>query len=97
MEDINEKRSGKKNQTVADLKRELKKGVVTFWYTKKDGSKRKAKGTLKDSMIPKEDKDDDRRDNLSKDCLYYYDLDKDDWRCMLKVNFIKYKENKSDK
>jgi len=92
MEDINEKKTERRKQTVADLKRELKKGIVTFWYTKKDGTKRRARGTLKDSLIPKEDAEDDRKDNTTKGVLNYYDLDKDDWRCMIKDNFIRYKE-----
>ena len=41
--------------------------------------------------------DDERKKNLSKDCFYYYDLKRDDFRCFLKDNFIEIKERKDKK
>lgn len=43
---------GYKSTSVEVLNEELKKGVVTFEYTKKDGSVRTAKGTLNDELLP---------------------------------------------
>ena len=87
----------KKFKDLSRLKKLLKAGVVEFSYKKKDGSVRKAKGTLKDELLPETDKDDERKKNLSKDCFYYYDLKRDDFRCFLKDNFIEIKERKDKK
>jgi hypothetical protein len=87
----------KRAKDLSRLKKLLKAGVVEFSYKKKDGSVRKAKGTLKDELLPETDKDDERKKNLSKDCFYYYDLKCDDFRCFLKDNFIEIKERKDKK
>ena len=87
----------KRAKDLSRLKKLLKTGVVEFIYKKKDGSVRKAKGTLKDELLPETDKDDERKKNLSKDCFYYYDLKRDDFRCFLKDNFIEIKERKDKK
>ena len=84
----------KRAKDLSRLKKLLKAGVVEFSYKKKDGSVRKAKGTLKDELLPETDKDDERKKNLSKDCFYYYDLKRDDFRCFLKDNFIEIKEKR---
>lgn len=97
---LDEKKSEKKqirdkrSKDLARLKRLLKNGVVEFSYKKKDGSLRKAKGTLKDELLPETDKDDERKRNLSKDCFYYFDLKKDDYRCFLRDNFVEIKDTK---
>lgn len=97
---LDEKKSEKKqirekrSKDLARLKRLLKNGVVEFSYKKKDGSLRKAKGTLKDELLPETDKDDKRKRNLSKDCFYYFDLKKDDYRCFLRDNFVEIKDTK---
>jgi hypothetical protein len=87
----------KRAKDLSRLKKLLKAGVVEFSYKKKDGSVRKAKGTLKDELLPETDKDDERKKNISKDCFYYYDLKRDDFRCFLKDNFIEIKERKDKK
>ena len=87
----------KRAKDLSRLKKLLKAGVVEFSYKKKDGSVRKAKGTLKDELLPETDNDDERKKNLSKDCFYYYDLKRDDFRCFLKDNFIEIKEKKDKK
>ena len=87
----------KRAKDLSRLKKLLKAGVVEFSYKKKDGSVRKAKGTLKDELLPETDKEDERKKNLSKDCFYYYDLKRDDFRCFLKDNFIEIKERKDKK
>lgn len=100
---LDEKKSEKKqirdkrSKDLSRLKRLLKNGVVEFSYKKKDGSLRKAKGTLKDELLPETDKDDERKRNLSKDCFYYFDLKKDDYRCFLRDNFVEIKDTKDKK
>lgn len=84
----------KREKDLSRLKKLLKAGVVEFSYKKKDGSVRKAKGTLKDELLPETDKDDERKKNLSKECFYYYDLKRDDFRCFLKDNFIEINEKR---
>lgn len=88
LEQISEARKTKKTE-LQRLRRLLKKGVVEFVYKKVDGTERKARGTLKTSLIPEIDRGDDRIKNTNKDVLNYWDLKKDDWRCMRKDNFIK--------
>ena len=85
---VYESRKTKKSE-LQRLRRLLKKGVVEFMYKKVDGTERKARGTLKTSLIPEIDRGDDRIKNTNKDVLNYWDLKKDDWRCMRKDNFIK--------
>ena len=87
----------KKSKDLAKLKRLLKNGVVEFSYKKKDGSVRKAKGTLKDELLPETDRDDERKKNLSKECFYYFDLKRDDFRCFIRDNFLEIKEKKDRK
>ena len=87
----------KRSKDLAKLKRLLKNGVVEFSYKKKDGSVRKAKGTLKDELLPETDKDDERKKNLSKECFYYFDLKRDDFRCFIRDNFLEIKEKKDKK
>ena len=87
----------KRSKDLAKLKRLLKNGVVEFSYKKKDGSVRKAKGTLKDELLPETDRDDERKKNLSKECFYYYDLKRDDFRCFIRDNFLEIKEKKDKK
>jgi len=43
---------GYKSTSVEVLNEELRKGVVTFEYTKKDGTARTAKGTLNEELLP---------------------------------------------
>ena len=41
-----------KSENIEDLARMLKEGVVTFEYTKMDGTARVAKGTMRDELLP---------------------------------------------
>ena len=106
MEDINEAKKSKKKEesaekvSLTELRKLLKQGVVRFKYEKKDGSIRKANGTLKKSLIPESDKDKGGKNDFPEDCFGYYDIDRDDWRMFLKDNFIgilnKNKNQKND-
>lgn len=94
MEDINEAKKSKRNEepvdkvSLTELRKLLKQGVVRFKYEKKDGSIRKANGTLKKSLIPESDKDKGGESDFPKECFGYYDIDRDDWRMFLRDNFI---------
>lgn len=100
MGDINEAKKSKKKEepvekiSLSELRDRLKKGVVRFKYEKKDGSVRKANGTLKKSLIPELDKDKGGKDDFPDNCFGYYDIDRDDWRMFLKDNFIGVIKNK---
>lgn len=80
----------KEEKLEADLKKLralMIEGEVKFSFAKKDGSKRKARGTLKKGLIPDEFVGDDRR--KPSDLVFnYFDLDKEDWRCFRKENFL---------
>lgn len=89
--------SDKKKSVLSKLRRLLKSGVVEFNYKKKDGSKRHAKGTIKTSLLPEVDRDDERLKMTNDECFYYYDLTREDWRCFLKDNFIDIDDVKKDK
>lgn len=88
IERIEESKSSKRIDELKKLRRLLKQGVVEFLYRKKDNKERKAKGTLKTSLIPETDGDDERKTKLDDDRFYYYDLKREDWRCFIKDNFI---------
>ena len=86
---------------VEDFKKKLKAGEVKFKYTKKDGSKREAKGTLKVELmdLPEKIKNPDvdkASDNMKKkkklpaDSVFYYDLDSKGFRSFKVGNFVKY-------
>ena len=71
-------------ETLAELKKKLHEGVVEFTYIKKDGSERKAKGTLNLEII----------ENLGGPIptgqitppaytTRYFDIEKEEWRSFL--------------
>lgn len=77
--------------TIADEKQrivdEMKNGICEFEFFKKDGSLRKAKGTLKDvedtiKGTGKSSEEEEYNPLLQK----YYDLEKQSWRCFLVKN-----------
>lgn len=63
----------------------LNQGIVKFWYTKKDGSRREAIGTRNPSVLdlvggtPKGEREDRKEQNPLIFC--YYDFGKAAWRC----------------
>ncbi len=84
----------KREKELKRLRRLLRQGVVEFSYKKKDGSLRKAKGTLKPELIPDTDHDDDRIKNTNDECFCYFDLKRNDFRQFLRSNFVEIKEKK---
>jgi hypothetical protein len=65
-----------------ELKEKLRNGIVTFTYTKKDGTTRQAKGTLmQDRSIVGENFIAPKGTGAEKvGSIAYWDLDKDAWR-----------------
>lgn len=66
---------------------EMKNGICEFEFFKKDGSLRKAKGTLKDvedtiKGTSKSEEEEEYNPLLQK----YYDVEKQSWRCFLVKN-----------
>lgn len=65
---------------VQDLRNELSNGVTDFAFIKKDGSVRVAKGTTNLAFVPVEKRP--KGGKASEKVLAYFDLDKDNWRCL---------------
>jgi len=66
---------------ISDLRNELANGVTNFAFIKKDGSVRVAKGTTNLAFVPV-DKQPKGTGKASEKVLAYFDLDKDNWRCL---------------
>ena len=60
----------------------LRKGEVQFTFEKKDGTKRDAKGTLREDLIPEDMKPLESYMNPKATNPKYFDLDKNAWRSM---------------
>lgn len=60
----------------------MHKGIVKFYFTKVDGSKREAYGTLSSEVIPPVGGE--RKSNNT--CQVYFDTEKQAWRCFKKAN-----------
>lgn len=73
---------------VSRLLKNLHEGIVEFTYKKKDGSTRKARGTLIEDLLPEKAKDSKRSSTNTDVCIYYFDLDSDGWRACRKENLI---------
>lgn len=73
-----------------DLLEQLHMRIVRFSYRKTDGSFREAIGTLKPSVLDKLSVGMKPRRHTSwrSDCIVYYDLDREDWRCFCPENFV---------
>ena len=73
-----------------ELLEQLHSRIVRFSYRKMDGSLREAIGTLKPSVLDKLSANTKPRRRISSrsDCIVYYDLDREDWRCFCPENFV---------
>lgn len=70
----------------------LKKNVISFRYRKKDGSTRKARGTLKKDVLPKYSER--RRPRPNRNGFVYWDVDKGSFRSFLRANFLDWEKPK---
>ena len=71
-----------------ELHARLMNGIVTFVYTKNDGSERIAIGTLFEPMLPKIK---GTGKPLKEDLQVYFDIEKQSFRCFKKVNLLSIK------
>ena len=60
----------------------MAKGIVKFYYTKVDGSRREAFGTLKASLLPSVAGERRHNDTLQ----VYYDTERQGWRSFKRAN-----------
>ena len=60
----------------------MHKGIVKLYFTKVDGSKREAYGTLSSEVIPPVGGE--RKNNDT--CQVFFDTEKQAWRCFKKAN-----------
>lgn len=77
-----------KMNTIEDLKKQMRNGVVEFSYKKKDGSTRLAKGTLNFDVMGEENQPKTGVDYDSNDTTRYFDVDSNGWRSFKNDNFI---------
>ena len=92
---INEKHSIKKVKKLlrgvlnsadrATMRKELRHNIIVFKFIKRDGSLRKAKGTLHPSYLPPLKGGSPKPEHQ----MVYYDLDKKHWRSFRSFKFIK--------
>lgn len=71
-----------------DLKKMMKNGVVAFDFLKKDGTIRRAHGTLDSSILPPMDTTKTSTRKVNPNVFVYYDIDKESFRSFIKDNFI---------
>ena len=71
-----------------ELRQLLRKGVVEFTYTKKNGEQRTARGTLNMDEIPVDKHPQSGVDNSNDEVTRYYDLNSCGWRSFVNDNFI---------
>ena len=99
---INEKHSIKKvkkllrgvlNSADRDtMRKELRHNIIVFKFIKRDGSLRKAKGTLHPSYLPPLKGGSPKPEHQ----MVYYDLEKEHWRSFRSYSFIKILNVKSE-
>lgn len=75
-------------EAINNLKSEMRKGVVEFSYTKKDGSTRIAKGTLNFEIIGEENTPKSSVEYDSETTTRYFDVNSEGWRSFKNENFI---------
>ena len=75
-------------EAINNLKSEMRKGVVEFSYTKKDGSTRIAKGTLNFEIIGEENIPKSGVEYDSETTTRYFDVNSEGWRSFKNDNFI---------
>ena len=78
-----------KTKDLQEFSEMLHKGIVDFEFIKKDGSVRKAKGTLVAEHLPapKADSDAPAR-KTNENVLVYFDMEKQSFRSFVKSSFL---------
>ena len=75
-------------EVINNLKSEMRKGVVEFSYTKKDGSTRIAKGTLNFEIMGEENTPKSGVEYDSETTTRYFDINSEGWRSFKNDNFL---------
>lgn len=75
-------------EVINNLKSEMRKGVVEFSYTKKDGSTRIAKGTLNFEIMGEENTPKSGVEYDTETTTRYFDVDSEGWRSFKNDNFL---------
>ena len=75
-------------EAINNLKSEMRKGVVEFSYTKKDGSIRIAKGTLNFEIMGEENTPKSGVEYDTETTTRYFDVDSEGWRSFKNDNFL---------
>ena len=75
-------------EAINNLKSEMRKGVVEFSYTKKDGSTRIAKGTLNFEIMGEENTPKSGVEYDSEATTRYFDVNSEGWRSFKNENFL---------
>ena len=95
-DDINESMDANEKE---DFKKKLREGKVEFKYKKKDGTERKAVGTMKPELMDLPEKktqsavdgaEKKKARKLPEDSVFYYDLESKGFRSFKMENFIGY-------
>ena len=84
-------------ETIENLKSQMRKGVVEFSYTKKDGSTRIAKGTLNFDVMGEENLPKNGVSYDSETTTRYFDVNSNGWRSFKNDNFIEILSNEETK
>ena len=74
--------------TFDSLSDQLSKGVVSFSFIKLDGSEREARGTTNKDYLEHKTSWRPKGRVASSKVLCFYDLDKDEWRCISRESKI---------
>ena len=75
-------------EAINNLKSEMRKGVVEFSYTKKDGSTRIAKGTLNFEIMGEENTPKSGVEYDTETTTRYFDVNSEGWRSFKNDNFL---------
>ena len=67
---------------------QLRNRAVRFSYRKQDGTLREAFGTLKPCLLEEYRAGSKSRSRSTNDCVHYFDLERNAWRCFCPENFI---------
>ena len=77
-------------EAIENLKSQMRKGVVEFSYTKKDGSTRVAKGTLNFDIMGEENQPKTGIEYNSDTTTRYFDVNSNGWRSFVTLNLIEW-------
>ncbi|SHL72498.1 hypothetical protein SAMN04488494_0574 [Xylanibacter ruminicola] len=81
-----------KAERIAECVKEMKNRIVEFSFLKKDGSVRKAFGTLQDEIILPILSDPSHHGGTNPELVTYFDIDAKQFRSFRKENFLNFVE-----